>query len=607
MGTGEGNFGGHSKRAGMLSPKDDRVDYGDKLRPPQGFELSYALATSFTLDLETLICLPIALCFDNTLEGKLEGEKLALLEAIGQLSGRLKVFFQQGNIKVPLQFNRLFTLLEDCLVPIVPATEFSSFHPKIWLLRFTGPNNDVRYRLLVLSRNLTFDRSWDIAVTLEGELRESPQTESNGLLQLLRELKPSAANFSGFKEFEKELPYIDWKKPLGFNGLKTLAGSEQSVPLDFGGDTTSILVISPFLHPNALNWLQKRGVDHYLLSRAEELNRIGKDSLKDWDCYALSDRVVSGEDDLEDAREQSLHAKLILVQNGATSHWHLGSANTTVAALGDGEDKPRNTEFMVRLTGHREELTPHKILQELKGTKEKPSGIFVQHEFNDITETEEPLADIARRRLEHALINALWKITATETDDGSYCCEVSCGIQVNVPVGCTVEVGLLATGIYQVLQTLMRWDGLAQTQVSAFLPLRVMVDGDAKPALTLMVKACLDMKGGDNRSQKIMNELIDSEEKFMAYVRLLLMPDAEKSEWFGLDLSRKGTAHNESLDRTLNGPVLESLLYSAARQPEQLDRIESLLNSLQENKATIPEEFSQLWALFKNHKQGKRR
>ncbi|MCX7100921.1 MAG: hypothetical protein NTX38_05380 [Methylobacter sp.] len=223
----------------MLSPKDDRVDYGDKLRPPQGFELNCALATSFTLDLETLMCLPIALCFDNTLEGKLEGEKLALLEAIGQLSGRLKVFFQQGNIKVPLQFNRLFTLLEDCLVPIVPATESSSFHPKIWLLRFTGPNNEVRYRLLVLSRNLTFDRSWDVAVTLEGVLRESPQTESNGLLQLLRELKPRAADFSGFKDFEKELPYIEWKKPPGFNGLKTLAGDHQSVPLNFGGDTTS--------------------------------------------------------------------------------------------------------------------------------------------------------------------------------------------------------------------------------------------------------------------------------------------------------------------------------------------------------------------------------
>lgn len=58
----------------MLSPKDDRVDYGDKLRPPQGFELNCALATSFTLDLETLMCLPIALCFDNTLEGKLEGK-----------------------------------------------------------------------------------------------------------------------------------------------------------------------------------------------------------------------------------------------------------------------------------------------------------------------------------------------------------------------------------------------------------------------------------------------------------------------------------------------------------------------------------------------------
>ena len=72
----------------MLNPKEHRLDYGDKLRPPIGFELSYALATSFSVELDTLLTLPVAMCFDNTLEGNLQGEKLALLEAISQLKGR---------------------------------------------------------------------------------------------------------------------------------------------------------------------------------------------------------------------------------------------------------------------------------------------------------------------------------------------------------------------------------------------------------------------------------------------------------------------------------------------------------------------------------------
>src|SRR5205823_5844538 len=50
------------------------------------------------------------------------------------------------------------------------------FHPKVWLLRF-APREDsdatgtaVVYRLLCLTRNLTFDRSWDTMLSLEGDL-----------------------------------------------------------------------------------------------------------------------------------------------------------------------------------------------------------------------------------------------------------------------------------------------------------------------------------------------------------------------------------------------------------------------------------------------------
>lgn len=152
----------------MLNPSVDRLDYGEKLQAPEGFQLSYAVATSYSLELDTLLCLPLALSLNGTLEGNPHGGKLAALEGIRQLKGRLKVFFQQGNIKVPSTFTPLFTLLEPCLVPMVPSGGFSSFHPKIWLLRFTNDTRQVRYRLLVLSRNLTFDRSWDLAVALEG-------------------------------------------------------------------------------------------------------------------------------------------------------------------------------------------------------------------------------------------------------------------------------------------------------------------------------------------------------------------------------------------------------------------------------------------------------
>jgi hypothetical protein len=43
-------------------------------------------------------------------------------------------------------------------------------HPKLWFLRYVGNYESVTYRLLCLSRNMTFDRSWNTMLCLEGPL-----------------------------------------------------------------------------------------------------------------------------------------------------------------------------------------------------------------------------------------------------------------------------------------------------------------------------------------------------------------------------------------------------------------------------------------------------
>ena len=103
----------------MLNPKAERVDYGWELRPPEGYELDSAIAATYTLDLDALLSVPVALCFHDTLEGEIQGERLALLEAVGQLKGRLKVFYQAGKIKLPSSYNRLFALLEPWLLSLI--------------------------------------------------------------------------------------------------------------------------------------------------------------------------------------------------------------------------------------------------------------------------------------------------------------------------------------------------------------------------------------------------------------------------------------------------------------------------------------------------------
>ncbi len=76
----------------MLNPASSRCDYGQLLRPPAleetggiAYELDAAIATTYTLDLNALLVLPVSLVLGNTLEGDLGGEKIALLEAVDRL------------------------------------------------------------------------------------------------------------------------------------------------------------------------------------------------------------------------------------------------------------------------------------------------------------------------------------------------------------------------------------------------------------------------------------------------------------------------------------------------------------------------------------------
>lgn len=588
----------------MLNPSVDRLDYGEKLQAPEGFQLSYAVATSYSLELDTLLCLPLALCLNGTLEGNPHGGKLAALEGIRQLKGRLKVFFQQGNIKVPSAFTPLFTLLEPCLVPMVPSGGFSSFHPKIWLLRFTNDTRQVRYRLLVLSRNLTFDRSWDLAVALEGEVAKESSRENEGLLELLQELAPfarhkdKALDFApAFSLFKKELPRVVWQKPNGFRELKTLLGKAQQVPLDLGSSTNTVLVISPFLHAEALDMLKERGERHWLFSRAEELERLGAEKLAGWECFALNQRVVNGEDHLDNGKTQNLHAKLVLVQNGATSHWHVGSANATKAALGGlRQAPPRNTEFMLRLSSSGIAQSAEQLKLELIGSEENPTGVFIPHSFQNEEQQAQSSDEEGLRKLLHTLIKDDWSVRAKVNADFTYRCEVHCSAPL-LAGSESVQVRFLDVTGYQDLKATLVWDRLSLLQVSAFLVVKVRV-GDK--VIERVIKASLIIDGGDGREQKIVSDLIDSPHKLLAYIRMVLQPDHEKTEWFARDPGVSALdGSDELLSHLMGGPIYESLLLCAARQPERLQRIEAVLSHLRSVEGRIPDDFNRLWDNYK--------
>ncbi|HBN9984846.1 TPA: phospholipase D family protein [Pseudomonas aeruginosa] len=590
----------------MLNPHADRIDYGDKLTAPEGFTLSHAVATTYSLDLETLLCLPLALSFSCTPEGDLKADKLALLEAISQLKGKVKVFFQQGCIKVPRQFNLLFSLLEPLLVPQVPTQAFSAFHPKLWLLRFIDQGKRVRYRLLVMSRNMTFDRSWDLAVALEGELTGARSDDNQGLVALLKALMPGAEDFrSELALLAKELARVTWDRPDGFSALGTLPGQPGQSPLLSCPKADTVMVMSPFLHADALEQLGQGRTRRWLFSRAQELDRLGQERLQGWECYALNPRLIDAEDELSHARAQDLHAKMVVLQEGPVSHWHVGSANATRAALGGIGAQPRNTEFMLRLSSSNARQSAQQLRAELLGGEQEPNGVFVPHGFGGLSLQPEQPTEACLRRLLYRLIDADWCMRAVADANGTYTCFIECPPEVLEAEGnWVIEAQPLVSGQPQVLAPRLMWEGMELAQVSAFLILRVLTG--AEVASEQLIKLRLEIDGGDNREQHITTTLIDSPHKLLAYLHRLLSPThAHQFDTRARDGAGNGSDADSLIGQMLGGPLHEALLRCAARQPQKLQRIDDILAKLADTENLIPPELHSLWAQYQAFSRSK--
>jgi len=168
----------------MLDVKRNRVNYGEIVSPPEGYELTKAVGTTYSLDLFALLAMPVAMFYANSLDGDFTINRYDVLEAIRQSKDRIDIFCQKGKIKVQKAYNNLLTFMEDCVEEIETPIKDSSFHPKIWVMRFER-KDEVVYRMVVLSRNLTFDRSWDVAFHSEGRMGIALNGESAKLSRYL--------------------------------------------------------------------------------------------------------------------------------------------------------------------------------------------------------------------------------------------------------------------------------------------------------------------------------------------------------------------------------------------------------------------------------------
>lgn len=600
----------------MLDLKNNRLDYGELLSPHQNFRLDQAVATSYSVNLQALLSIPVALIYRQTLEGDFTASPAKMLESIKQTSSRVTVYHQKGLLHVPHAFNWLYAYLETCLSPIQLPSPFQIFHPKVWVLRYVNDHSEeVNYRVIILSRNLTFDRNWDVAAWVDGKVGSRRWSQNKPMVDFVSWLNAQEP-FPQAKRFMDGLAKAWFKTPEPFDNFQFhpigVPGYEDN-PVD-GPTGDKVAAISPFVSSQTVESLHDRAArEFWFFGRSFEMGKLSGDYLEDSNLYCLPENVVDGErileeDEAEEAQDQDLHAKVFLFENEESTHWFLGSANATQAASSG------NVEFMMELKGDSPKLRIARLVKELV---EEPLGVGPFTKFKPREGDVESEAEIQRKRelrkFEHALLKCsiAGKVYPAEKPH-----HFDLAVRLNLGAlsedyGFTLQIKPFSpNATYKKVipgeSQKISFADIPEVDLSSFLEISIQDKGEVLHCFLLRIK----ITGlPSHRLDNIFRKLVDSSEKFFEYLHFLLADEVRKEEL--LSGLKGGRTSSDELDENslvwnLDQPIYEQLLVAASRTPQKLKAIDEVIKQLEskpdneDDKPIVPPEFLSFWEAFRN-------
>ena len=571
----------------MLEPKAIRVLH-DALRPAEGYELEHLLVTTFTLDLVSLLSVPLAFARFGAYgdADALERDPLELLAAIERQAGRITVFHQAGAIAVPDRHRRLLTLAEDALVAVPAPRQGAVFHPKLWVTKYVNQEGKRAYRLLCLSRNLTADRCWDTVLVLDGAPVRSVRAECKPLSDFVswlgRARRLPAAHATRVSQLARDLSRVRFEPPQPFEQLRFR-------PLGIRGyreDPVSaarrdrILIVSPFLGPDQLATLCSGASEAILVTRPEEHGRLHGD------VPAAVTRVLSLDDALEAEPDEEggagsawlagLHAKVYVADQGWNASLWTGSANATAAAF------HRNVEFLVELTGKKSTCGIDKILGD--GSRGTFSSMLVASDGTVEPPEDDPLdatLDAVAREIAELAVDV-----RVAQDESGWTLELVHQAQESSGwADVTVDgTPLASTHSPRHLEfaspVIARFDRLKAQEVSGLFVIDLRLHDRAELARSFVVSWPL-IGAVPDRVHALLRELASDPNRLLAFIRMFLgngdgggslpAPTAAPGEGTGAD----GWGANGG-----EPPLLELLVRAVAREPERLDDLARWLPAL---------------------------
>jgi hypothetical protein len=586
---------------------DERALLVDLLTPPEaGFRLERAVGTTFTMQMESLLRVPLAVVGSEWHDGV---DPLGVMEAVRSSAGRIDAFCQAGMVSVPSTVSPLLAFLEDVVHQVVRPRPGHLFHPKLWLASFTGPAQERRFRLLCGSRNLTGDRAWDAVVGLDG-VDAGPALDVNeplaGFIESLPGRVPGGMDASRARavaDLGAAVRRAVWEPPDGCTVADWLRfhwiDGERPLRSFDGADRR--LVVSPFLNRDGVERVWPDGTCS-LVSRPESFAGLGAEYLEElageWaaDFYELDDSAALPDEDDDDAgirwSLRGLHAKVLIEERGKNAHVLVGSANATGAAWGG------NTEFMVEVVGPRRRLGVDAVLADVDGGFRR-----VLRPIDPAVDPEQPDEPTLHEQLERALVDvaAVAFRASAVGDTGGWREEVSTDSPIPGPFpgDATLTVRLLTSGDTRTASSgsplTASWAGLAGEDVTPYLVLEL-VAGSTRASCV----AVATLTGGPgDRVDRLIARQVGSPEAFLRFLMLLLQLGRGDEGAVAALLAGPGRGGVVDGFFANSAGVLEALVVALCDHPATLDEVDRLvqrLSATEEGRAVLPAGWNDLWA-----------
>lgn len=587
----------------MLTP-DGRSVLLDDLRAPAGYRIEHAVATTFTLDLTAAMLPPFAFADLDTTTSR--PDPISMLHALRNASTKVDIFCQAGAIGVPRSAD-LVAFLEPMIHQVTTTRRL--FHPKVWVMKYNAEGLAPRFRLLVLSRNLTHDNTWDVAVRLDSsEVEDRRQAVNDPLVNLLRWLPSDVQHIDVARRdrllaLADEISMVRWEHP---DDVEAMSFHAVGLP---GGESLCFeparrqVVISPFVTPDGLRQVAQNAAETILISRQETLDLIPEEDLGDIESYTMAADAEIPETPEQQAEEEAetppgltgLHAKVYVREPSSRwtrSHVLMGSANAT------GPGFSSNVEFMVEVEGRRERLGVDQVLPPDGDTKigirqlvepyvrQEPAG---REEEKTQRRLQRLLRDIAARA--HTV-----QVSGSGSQDSAYRATATSASPYPNPSAADVEfsVALLtrpgsAVSVDGSLKLVV--DGLDLADITPCLEVTATQQG-----ITISTVVIAQLVGApEKRLDAVIARQVNDPAKFMRLLLLMLSlgdPGAMAALLAGGHGEGDGSL---AMIRGGGSGVLELVLRGMESRSDAIDDVQRLIDALDEE--VLPEGFSELWSV----------